>query len=329
MIFVLIVAGCLGGCTCKHADDEEGQSSVPPMVTVKTALVLKGNVDVLVTAVGRTEALRKSKIFSPIAGRIISIKVLEGMHVQQGDVLATIQSKESLAAIAGAEELLQAARTPDERQEALKTLRLAEASQNRVSVHARFGGIVATRNVSEGELVTENAELLSLIDPSTIVFVADVSLKDVPSLRVGQRCFVQFSTLVGKRFDARVDAISPQSEVQTQTVRVRLRFAGLNSGGATVLRTDMIGTARVVTGTHKDVLTVPKTALLRNDETNTYSVVIVTPDSLARKVIVQVGASTDSTVEIITNELHTGMRVVVEGHYALADSMKVSVVESR
>jgi membrane fusion protein (multidrug efflux system) len=329
MILVLITAGVIGACTQKRSEGGEEQSSTAPVVAVKTAPVKRENIDRVVTAVGRTEALRELKVFSPIAGRVVSINVLEGMSVTQGDVLATIQTKESLAAIAGAEALVQAARTPEERQEPLRILRLAEETQNKVDVHARFRGIVAARKVTEGELVPENAELLTLIDPLTIVFVADVPLRDVPSLKVGQRCFIQFATVQGRKFDAVVDAISPLSDIQTQTVRVRLRFSGLKSVAPEIMKTDMIGTARIITGTHKGVLTVPKAALLRNDETNTYSVVIVTPDSLARNLGVQVGASSDSSVEIITDAVQVGMRVVVEGNYALADSTKVTVVEAR
>ncbi|MGA9363004.1 MAG: efflux RND transporter periplasmic adaptor subunit [Bacteroidota bacterium] len=325
LLFFLITAGWIGGCRQKQAEDEQGQSAATPLVAVKTAPVKRGNIDLIVTAVGKTEALRELKVFSPIAGRVVSINVLEGMSVTQGDVLATLQTKESLAAITGAEALVEAARTPEERQEALKTLHLAEETQNRVDVHARFRGIVAARKVTEGELVPENAELLTLIDPSTIVFIADVPLRDVPSLKVGQRCFIQFATVQGRKFDAAVDAISPLSDIQTQTVRVRLRFSDLKSAAPTIFKTDMMGTARIIRGVHRDVLTVPKAALLHNDETNTYSVVMVTRDSLARNLVVQVGASSDSTVEVVTSALQVGTRVIVEGNYSLADSTKVSV----
>jgi multidrug efflux pump subunit AcrA (membrane-fusion protein) len=81
----------------------------------------------------------------------------------------------------------------------------------------------------------------------------------------------------------------------------------------------------IVTGTHRNVLLVPKNALLRDDETNTCSVVTVTPDSLARAVAVVAGASTGDVVEVAAPELRQGVRVVVEGNYALPDSAKLSI----
>ena len=327
LMFLLVIAAWVGGCNSKRPDDDEGQgSAAPALVSVKTAPVRKGDIDLVRSATGRTEALKAVKIFAPIAGTVSSLNVLEGMPVKQGDLLATIQTRESHAAIAGAEKLVQAARTPDERDEAVRALRLAEESQNKVNVYAPFSGIVAARDVTEGEIVAENTEMLTYLDPSTIVFVADVPLRDVPSLKVGQRCFVLFPGFPGKQFGALIDAINAQSDVQTKTVRSRLRFVGLNNDG---LKTDMLGMAHIITGTRKGVLIVPKAALLRNDETETYSVVIVTSDSLARNVAVKVGAATDSTVEVKADALKEGMWVVVEGNYALADSTKVSAAENR
>ena len=87
---------------------------------------------------------------------------------------------------------------------------------------------------------------------------------------------------------------------------------------------DMGGVASIVTGRHPGVLIVPKSALLRNDETDTYTVVVATADSLARILPVEVGARTDSTAEVAGKGLLPGMRVVVEGNYALADSTRIA-----
>ena len=86
----------------------------------------------------------------------------------------------------------------------------------------------------------------------------------------------------------------------------------------------MNGVARIVTGRHAGVLIVPKPALLRNDETDAYTVVVATADSLARIVQVGVGSRTDSTAEVSARGLLPGMRVVVEGNYALADSTRIA-----
>jgi RND family efflux transporter MFP subunit len=323
--FLFILSFVLIGCSKKPGDDEESQPSIPAIVAVRTASVSQGNIDVVVTASGKTEAFRNVKVFSPIAGRILSLKVLEGAQVKSGDVLATILTKESYAAIAGAEALLQSAQSEVAKEEARRAAALARSTQSTVSVRAKTSGVVATRNVSEGELVYENVELMTLVDLSTIVFTADVMLRDLPSVRIGQNAVVQFQSLPNHEFRATVDAINPQTDVQSQTVKVRIRFNGLRAVGNHLI-TDMAGTARIVTATHKDVCLVPTSALLRNDETNTFSIIVVSDDSLARSIPVDVGASTDSVVEVKSAGLEKGTSVIIEGNYAIADSTKVTVV---
>ncbi len=168
--------------------------------------------------------------------------------------------------------------------------------------------------------------MLTLIDLSTIDFVADVSLRDLPSIHTGQICTVDFQSLPGYRFPARVDAIYPQTNEQSQTIDVRLKFAARSTGQSRLLRTDMAGTAAIIVGRHKDILMVPGPALLRNDETGEQTVVTVTADSLAHLVAVRVGATTDSLAEVAADGLHEGMQVVIEGNYSLPESTKVAVV---
>jgi Cu(I)/Ag(I) efflux system membrane fusion protein len=279
--------------------------------------------ETVVTATGSTDALRKEKILAPIAGTLLSLKVLEGTPVRRGDVLAVIQPKETRAAITGAGALRRAARTEAERTEAARAMQLALAGQNNLDVQSTTGGVVATRSATEGELVAENAELMTVVDLSTLIFVADVPLRDVAQVRPGERADVSFQALPGELFGAKVDAVNPRSDPGSQTVRVRIGFTGNDGQRKKLLRSDMGGVARIVTGRHPGILIVPKSALLRNDETDTYTIVIATSDSIARVIPVEVGARTDSTAEVAGSGVHAGMRVVVEGNYALADSSRI------
>ncbi|HTR98236.1 MAG TPA: efflux RND transporter periplasmic adaptor subunit [Bacteroidota bacterium] len=314
----------MAGCTRHQAEEDEGEGApVIPVVAVKTAPVTRGNIDIVVTATGTTDAVRKEKVVAPISGVLIALKVLEGTPVRKGDVVAVIQPKETRAAITGAESLLRDATTDRERAEARRAMELARRGANNLEVRATTDAVVASRSVTEGELVAEGADLVTLVDLGTLDFIADVPLQDVDRVHRGQRAAIAFQSLPGRRFNATVDAVNPRTDAQSQTVRVRLAFAGLGSARA-LLRTDMGGVASIVTGVHPGVLIVPKAAVLRNDETDACTVVIATPDSLSRVVPVVVGARTDSTAEVSGNGLAPGVRVIVEGNYALADSTRIA-----
>jgi multidrug efflux pump subunit AcrA (membrane-fusion protein) len=322
---ILFTSLFIDGCRQKPNDDEGSQSAAKAIVIVKVGTVSERDAIVIVDAMGKTDALRKEKTYAPITGRIVALKVLEGTEVKTGDVLAIIQTKESEATILGAKSMLNTAVTTEQKSEAERILNLAQSTQNNVHVLAKFDGIVSTRSVSEGELVAENAELFTIVDLSTIDFLADVALRDVSSVRRGAHASVSFQSIPEKLFPAIVDAVNPQTDIQSQTVKVRLQFSNSNNSLRSLLRTEMIGTAQITTGIRRHALFIPKTALLRNDEDNSYSVVIITADSLAKIIPVTVGTSDEFVSEIRSDQVRSGMMIVTEGNYALTDSTRLSV----
>ncbi|MCX6134608.1 MAG: efflux RND transporter periplasmic adaptor subunit [Ignavibacteriales bacterium] len=314
------------GCARKTASEDEEGGNVKATVAVKTTSLYRGDMATIVESVGKIDALRKQKLFSPVAGRVISLTALEGAAVAAGEVLAVIQTKESQAAITGAEVLVRSAKSPEQKAEAQKTLDLAKSTENSVAIRASSSGTVSTRSISEGEFVSENAELFTVIDFSTLVFIADVPTRDLSSLSVGQRATISLQTLAGKDLQAAVEAINPQTDFTSQTLKVRLRFTGPASSLAKLVKTDMTGIARIVTGLHRRVFIVPKSAVLRNDETNAYSIVTFNADSLALSLPVEIVGMTDSTAAITNHGLKEGMNIITEGNYALADSTRITVV---
>ncbi len=322
------VAIIAGGCGKKAgSEDEGGGEHAKATVAVQSTQVRRGDMEVTVRATGKVDALRKQKLFSPVAGKVTSLMALEGVSVQPGDILAIIQTKESQAAIVGSESLVRSAKTDEQKAEAQRALEIAKSSENSVAIRASVSGIVSTRSISEGELVAENAELFTVIDLSTLVFIADVPARDLPSLALGQRCSIILQALGRKSLLAEVEAINPQSDVMSQTVKVRLKLLQGDPVKRKFLKTDMIGDVTITTGVLKGAFIVPKSALLRNDESNSYTIVTFTPDSLSVSVPVEVRGMTDSTVAIGNHNLKEGMNVITEGHYALADSTRITVAQ--
>jgi multidrug efflux pump subunit AcrA (membrane-fusion protein) len=310
---------------CSRTHDDDAERAVPALVAVKAVPVLRGAMPRGLEVTGMTDALRKVRIFSPIAGTIVSMRVQEGQPVRAGDLLAVVQSREARAAIAGAQALQRGAKTDAERNEAGRALALALARQTTVEVRATSGGVIASRSASEGELVAENTELATLIDPGTVVFLADVPVSRISDVHAGQRAFVRLSVAAERALEAVVEAESPRTDPASQTVRVRLRFTGVTPGLRNSLKAETGGSAWLATGTKTDVLLVPPTAILRDDETGVSSIVLAGSDSLAHVMAVGVGGRTDSTVEVAAAGLEAGMLVIVEGNYALADSTRILV----
>lgn len=324
ILLSIFLATTLLGCG-RDADGKGDSPAVASGVTVQTGAISRGSVNVTVTATGKTDAVRRERILSPIAGKVIALRALEDDVVKKGQVLCVLRPKEAQAALDGAKALLRNARTQEQKTEAQRMLALADSAQNTMDVHASVDGVVVSRGVTEGQFVAEQTEMFTLVDLSTVVFMASVPLDHIDAVHIGQRARIAFPLLSNTSLPAIVDAINPQVDIQNQTASVRLRFDQLSPAQRRLLKINMMGTASIITGTRRDVLLAPRSALLRNDETDTYAIVTITADSLSQSLPVTVGVMTDSVAEVRGRYLHEGMPVITAGNYALPDSTKVSV----
>jgi membrane fusion protein (multidrug efflux system) len=314
------------GCSANSKDPAE---SVPDIVLSVEAMPLSsGTVNETVSATGRTAVSGEEIVVSPVTGTVVSVNVKAGSSVKSGGEVAVIRTRDSEASITGAERLLVEAKTETQKENAQKALEVAQANQQLVPIEAQRQGTVAGRPISAGQTVAEGAELLRLIDLSTLNFIAEVKLRDVGSIRVGQDCLVNLPSIPGHPFPGQVAAIEPQTDINSQTVPVRIEFDSPAGEIEKTLRTDMRGTAEIVTAVKKDALLVPQAAIIRDDMTGKHHIFVISPDSLAMSIPVSIGVRTDSLVEIISPQLRSGMGVIVDGNYEASDSMRVTVART-
>jgi multidrug efflux pump subunit AcrA (membrane-fusion protein) len=331
----------LMACGRNAKDDGEGrggENAARPIVNVKLDSLVSGLAEDALLSTGRTDVLRRERISAPVAGKVLALKAAEGSTVKPGEVVAVIRTRESESALEGAQTLLREAHGDSEKGEAQRALNLAEATQTTLSLRAKMGGVVANLLVQEGEQVAESESLLTLLDLSTVGFRAEVPIAGIGRIRVGQEAYITLQGLPGTVFPARVAAILPQVQNASQSLSVRLRFtnaaavSGSEDGGALgpgesrkLLKSDMAGEARIIFSKRSGALLAPRAALLRDDESGAYTMAMVGPDSVARIVSVKPGEARNDRVEISGEGLRPGLKVVVRGHYGLADSTRVNV----
>ncbi|MDB5051782.1 MAG: heavy metal efflux rane fusion protein CzcB family protein [Fibrobacteres bacterium] len=331
---LILLAAC--GRQAKNAGEGGGgESGAPPVVNVKVDSLITGVAEDALLATGRTDVLKKEKVASPVAGKLLAIKVAEGATVKPGEVVAVVRTRESESALEGAQALQREARSDAEKREAQHALELALATQSTLSLRAKQGGVVANRLVQEGEQIAESESLLTILDLSTLDFRAEVPIAGIGRILVGQEASITLQGLPGTAFPARVAAILPQVQSTSQSLPVRMRFTDPGAGkgesaGAVatrkLLKADMSGEARIILSRRADALLAPKPALLRNDETGEYTLAIVGEDSVAHILKVKPGAAQGDRVEVSGEGLHPGLKVVVQGQYGLADSTRVMPV---
>ena len=310
---ILVLFGC-------GSNNGGGEADVKPRATVEVAPAVLGSIDDVVSSTGSFQVLRDERIRSTINGRVERVLVLEGDAVRKGQVLATILSQESNAAIAGAEQLLNQATTETDRRQAERALQLAERTAARATIRAPFSGAIVRRFVTEGELVSQGSDLVELVDPNTIYFLANIPLNDVSEIRKGLPAVVTIPAMGIPPLRGSVQAVNPATDPNSQSVQVRI---SLNSIPPPVT-SGTFANVQIIVGQHRSVVIVPKAALFHDDELNQYFVWRIQGDSLALVTRVAVGLSDSSSFEV-TSGLKPGDMVATVGGYGLPDSTLVTV----
>ena len=162
--------------------------------------------------------------------------------LQEGSRKETIRTAE--ARIEEGEALVRQARSNLRRIEAAK--KEAEAAASRVEsaraaldqaniqfdygqIKAPFTGIVTSRNIEPGEVVTPGREVLTLTDLSSVDLKIFVEETGIGRIKPGQEAEVRVDTFPKKIFRGRVSFVSPEGEftpkiIQTHKERVKLVY---------------------------------------------------------------------------------------------------------
>jgi multidrug efflux pump subunit AcrA (membrane-fusion protein) len=320
LLAVLMTAAGVAGCSRSGSDTE--QAAPRPVVEVRIDSVRVGPVAATVRAPGATRALRQETVAAPVDGQVASLDVLPGEAVHAGAVLARLETKESVAGRAGAEMLLGQAATPEARARAEADLQRARRNATVLEVRAPFDAVVVTRAANPGEYVSAGGALFDLVDLGSLCFVARVTARDLARIHPGEPAHVEFESTPPRRVEARVESVNPQLDPAAQTAEVRLRFTPAVPAN---LQAETFGFATIVIGGKEAALLVPHAAVLRDDATGDHTLVEAVGDTLGIIRHVAIGLEADGAVEVSGAGLRGGMHVVVEGHYGLPDSTRLSV----
>lgn len=312
----------VNGCSDKKTNNTgKAQDSPSPLVSVKAVPIKKETLDEIVPAYGVTSVQQLYRIISPVTGVITGFNYFNGDRIMKGDTIASIMTKESYAAIKGAETMIRNASTPEQKKEAERTLGIAKGNANSVTITAPFSGVIINRQKNQNEVVNEGERIAGLVNKNSIYFIAQVPADSIYKIKIGQPARIVFPSISDHKFNGAVKRISPGVNMQSQTFPVQIEI----NNPVEILADSLYGEVSIITGRHRDALVVPEKAVIHDEENDTYKLTLINSGSIAYTVNVHPGIKKDSLVEIFGSGLKEGMEVVVEGNYGLPDSTKVSL----
>jgi RND family efflux transporter MFP subunit len=298
------------------------------------------------TVVSRFDA----RLAAEVDGRLESVADV-GTAVAAGDPVATIEDTvlrlrhdELVAEVARAEARLEYLAAEEKRFQRLADSNLAAATQldqtradravaqgdlrvaqsrlaqnedqlARTVIRAPFDGVVVERLMMPGERVSDNSNVVRLVDPVRLEVIARAPLDYYPWVRPGERLELRSQQ---RRLQAPVRTVVAVGDRDTHQFEMRIDLEG---GAFPVGQTLRVA---VPMAEVRDVLAVPRDALVLRPEGA--SVFVVGDDGAVRRVSVQTGVGAGEQIEV-RGALSAGDTVVIRGNERLQPGQQVTVAE--
>lgn len=183
-------------------------------------------------------------------------------------------------------------------------------------IRSPINGTVAMRAAQPGQMAGAGTPLVRIVNLNAIFFEAHVSEMDVRHVRMGQPVSVSVDAYPGKTFRGVVSRIYPVGSEGSRDFVVRVDMR--NEGG--LLKPQMFARGEILVDVHRNVVLIPKDALITQDGKQ---VVFVVEEGVARRVAVQTGYINGLNAEV--RGISAGAQVVVQGQENLRDGDKVRV----
>jgi len=183
-----------------------------------------------------TEAQSNRERYDQLYTRqVVSKKEWEGVKLSYDTARSRVaeaeavlrQAKSNLGRIGATEREVEAAKA--QAAAAKATLEQARIQLDRTELRAPFAGIVTSRNIEPGEVVTPTRQAMTLSDLSSVKVKIYVGETEIGGVKPGQKAEVKVDSLPGKTFEGTVTFISPEGEftpkiIQTRKERVKLVY---------------------------------------------------------------------------------------------------------
>lgn len=293
-------------------------------------------------AIGTLIANESVNITAKTQGIMRSIDFEDGQTFKKGEQIAAIDAGEQDAALNVELANLEQQRKEVERTQSLRkdnfvsqsrvdetnaALKRAEATVSAARVRsgdrrivAPFSGIVGTRRISLGALVSPGTLITTLDDISEVKLDFSIPETFLASLKPGLDIEAAASAYAGEKFKGRVVAVDSRVDPVTRSVSVRAIIPNpdLKLRPGMLMIVDLIKDKR-------EAITIPEIAL--TPENNQQYVFTVGPDSVVKRLQVVIGRRSAGSVEIAEG-LKEGDVVVSEGLQDLRPGSKVTLTNA-
>ena len=335
ILFSMTLTGC--GESKSHATEEKAVVLVP----VQADQVAVGSINAAYGTTAVLEAAEEANVAARQSGIVVDIQVEEGDIVEEGQILAQLetdqlqlrlkQAQANLKQLANEMQRMQRMhkqnmvsadayeRVQFEYEAQKARTELAELNLEHATIRAPISGVIANRFIKVGNMMKVNDEAFKITDMSELHAIIHLPESEKAELKAGQTAFVQVASREIP-YEGHIERISPIVDRSTGTIRVTVSLSGLEQG----LRPGMFGRVGIIYDTHENTMLVPKEALITEDSD---AFVFVVQEGVAHKKLVKTGFANTENIEIISGLEPTDF-VITMGQRNLKDQTQVEIIEA-
>lgn len=190
-----------------------------------------------------------------------------------------------------------------------------------IPVRAPAPGVVVSRNISRGAVVTQSSDLFLISDLSSVWMIAEVNSENLARLRTGMPVRMFVAAYPDRPFAGRIGKVGEALDPETRTVHVRVELN--NPRG--LLKPEMYGTAEINIGESAPALMAPQEAIQEVRGANSVFVRLA-PDRFVIRPV-ELGRNLDGASEVVRG-LSAGEFIVTKGSFILkSEFLKASLTE--
>jgi membrane fusion protein (multidrug efflux system) len=342
-IVLVLIASVAVSCGQKPAAESSVSAADTTVYRVKTVLLEKQKVSQDIELTANLMPYEEINYAPASPGRIEEITVEVGKNVKKGDVIARMdrtqlqQSQESYENarlnFVRMDTLRKLNSISEQAYESTKTLyEVAKSSYEFMSKNTTLvspiNGIVTGKYYETGELYSGapntpagKAAIVTLMQINPMKILVNVSERFYPAARKGMKASVTVDIFPDKTFTGEVSQVYPTINTESRTFPVEIIVRNENE----ILRPGMFSRVKLNFGAI-DAMVLPALAVLRQEGTND-RYVFMANGVTAKKVMVGTGRRYDDKLEIISNELKEGDKIIIAGHDKLIDNSNIALVD--
>ncbi len=187
-----------------------------------------------------------------------------------------------------------------------------------IAYTAPISGVVTELELQEGSMVTPDMAAITITELGSLWVIAEVPEAQAGWVAAGSAAEMRFPSLPGETVRGRVDYVYPDLDMESRTLRARIVL----DGPPVAVRPNMLATVSLVGDSGPEVLTIPRSALIRSGAEDRVVVALGDGRFAPRRVVA--GAESGERVAI-REGLTAGERVVVAGQFLLDSEANLRV----